>query len=98
MSSCLFWGGGEEGKLFTYWSIVDLQCDSFRCIAQQFIHTHTRMSGLAKKFIQLVNTLLSQVLGENEKFVFYFYLKPNELFSQPYENVCVCVYMPTQFT
>lgn len=70
MSSCLFWGGGEEGKLFTYWSIVDLQCDSFRCIAQRFIHIC--MIGLAKQFVQLGNTLFTQVLGENAKYVFFF--------------------------
>ena len=31
--------------------------------------------GLAKKFIWLVNTLFNKVLAENEKYVFYFYLK-----------------------
>ena len=42
--------------------------------------------GLAKKFIQLVNTLFNEILGENEKCdPFYFYLKPNELFGQ-YNN------------
>ena len=38
--------------------------------------------GVAKKFVRLMN-VLSQVLGESEKCVFYFYLKPDELFSQP---------------
>jgi len=39
--------------------------------------------GLAKKFVWLVNTLFNKVLAENEKYVFYFYLKPNEHFGQP---------------
>ena len=39
--------------------------------------------GLAKKFVQLMNMLFHKVLGENEKCVFYFYLKLNELFGQP---------------
>ena len=39
--------------------------------------------GLAKKFIWLVNTLFNKVLAENEKYVFYFYLKPNKRFDQP---------------
>ena len=30
-----------------------------------------------------MKTLFNKVLGENEKCVFYFYLKPNELFGQP---------------
>ena len=30
-----------------------------------------------------MNTLFNKVLGENERRVFYFYLKPNELFDQP---------------
>ena len=38
--------------------------------------------GLAKKFVLVVNTLFYKVLGENEKSVFYFYLKLNELFGQ----------------
>ena len=38
--------------------------------------------GLAKKFIQLMNTLFNKVLGENEKCIFYLYLKPNELLEQ----------------
>ena len=37
--------------------------------------------GLAKKFIWLVNTLFNKVLAENEKYVFYFYLKLNEHFG-----------------
>ena len=37
---------------------------------------------LAKKLVLLVNTLFNKVLGENENCVFYFYLKPNELFGQ----------------
>ena len=40
------------------------------------------MIGLAKKFIWLVNTLFNKVVSENAKCVFYFYLKPNELFGQ----------------
>ena len=39
--------------------------------------------GLAKKFPWLVNTLFNKVLAENEKYVFCFYLKPNEHFGQP---------------
>ena len=39
--------------------------------------------GLAKKFVWLVNILFNKMLGENENCVFYFYLKPNELFGQP---------------
>ena len=31
----------------------------------------------------MVNTLLNKVLGENEKCVFYFYLKTEELLGQP---------------
>ena len=46
---------------------------------------------LAKKFVQLANTLFNTVLGEND---FYFYLKLNELFGQPntyhmYVNIIV---------
>ena len=37
--------------------------------------------GLAKKFVRLVNTF-NKVLGENEIYVFYLYLKLNELFCQ----------------
>ena len=40
-------------------------------------------TGLAKKFVWLRNTWFNTVLGENEKCVFYFCLKPNELFGQP---------------
>lgn len=39
--------------------------------------------GLAKKFVWFVNTLFNKVLAENEKYIFYFYLKPNEHFGQP---------------
>ena len=39
--------------------------------------------GSAQKFIPLVNPLFNQVLDENWKYVFYFYLKPNELLDQP---------------
>ena len=39
--------------------------------------------GLAKMSSLVVNTLFSKVLGENEKCVFYFYLKLNEVFGQP---------------
>ena len=39
---------------------------------------------LAKKFIQLVNTLFNEVIDEYENFVFYFNLKLNELFDQHY--------------
>ena len=46
------------------------------------LHLPTHI-GLTKNFVQLVNMLFSKVLCENEKCVFYFYLKPNELFSQP---------------
>lgn len=35
------------------------------------------------KFVRLVNTLFNQILGENAKCVFQFYLKLNELFGQP---------------
>ena len=38
-------------------------------------------TGLAKKFVWLVNMLFNKVLGENEKCVFYFYLKPTALFG-----------------
>ena len=37
---------------------------------------------LAKKLVQVVNILFNTVLDENEKCVFYFYLKPNEFFGQ----------------
>ena len=30
-----------------------------------------------------MNTLFNKILGENGKYVFYFDLKPNELFGQP---------------
>lgn len=36
--------------------------------------------GLAKKFVQLVNTF-NKVLGENEIYVFYLYLKLSEHFA-----------------
>ena len=55
--------------------------------------------GLAKKFIQSVNTLFNKVLRENEKCIFHFYLKLNELFGQASElvsNRCmyVCISQP----
>ena len=43
---------------------------------------------LAKKFFWLMNTLFNKVLGENEKCVFYVYLKLNKLFGQPYNLGC----------
>ena len=50
---------------------------------EPFIENTIETIGLAKKFIQLVNPLFNQVLDENWKYVFYFYLKPNELLDQP---------------
>ena len=49
---------------------------------EPFIENTIETIGLAKKFIQLVNPLFNQVLDENWKYVFYFYLKPNKLFGQ----------------
>ena len=43
----------------------------------------TQNIGLPEKFIRLINMLFNKVLGENEKCVFYFSLKLNELFGQP---------------
>ena len=42
---------------------------------------HDKCVGLAKKFVRLVNILLNKFLHENEKCVFYFYLKLNEVFG-----------------
>ena len=50
---------------------------------EPFIENTIETTGLAKKFIQLVNLLFNQVLDENWKYVFYFYLKPHELLDQP---------------
>ena len=54
------------------WAFLIHPCFLFHCLT----------IGLAKNFVQLVNTLVNKIFGENEKCVFYFYLKPNELFGQ----------------
>ena len=38
---------------------------------------------LQKVMEQTVNTLFNKALGENEKCVFYFYLKTKGIFGQP---------------
>ena len=42
---------------------------------------HDKCIGLAKKFVRLVSIWFNKFLHENEKGVFYFYLKLNELFG-----------------
>ena len=38
--------------------------------------------GLAKDFVKLLNMMLDKILGDYEKYIFYFYLKLNEVFGQ----------------
>ena len=38
--------------------------------------------GLAKDFVELLNMLFNKILGDYEKYIFYFYLKLNEVFGQ----------------
>ena len=45
-----------------------------------------------------MNVLFNKVLGENEKCVFYLYLKPNELFGQPNIKFCNLFTCNTQHT
>ena len=72
------WWGGKAWAL--EWAALDLNsCSITYCLDDPGL-----IIGLAKKFVRLVNTLFSKVLHENEKCVFYFYLKPNELFGRPY--------------
>ena len=52
-----------------------------RAINRKFIEEGT--IGLARRSVQLGNTLFNKVLCENEKCVFYYYLKLNELLGQP---------------
>lgn len=54
---------------------------AFFFLFSQSWHSHY-YTGLSIKFIQLVNTMFSEVLHENKKHVFFFYLKQNQLFSQ----------------
>lgn len=38
--------------------------------------------GLAKDFVELLNMLFNKILADYEKYIFYFYLKLNEVFGQ----------------